>query len=106
MSNVLHSIVGSDWLWLPILAVSAMIVVAAMVVTGAAAAAALVVPYRTRAGRTRVGWGEVREQRRFTAPAREVGSASKDATVVPRSFGEAAWGELPLGTNAVEPRSA
>lgn len=86
-------IVGSDWLWLPVLAVSAMIIVAAMVVTAAATAAAFVVPYRSRKGHTE------------SSPAREPAPGPKGATASQRSFGEPAWGGLPLGAD-VETRPA
>ena len=107
LNNVVHWIVGSDWLWLPVLAVSAMIIVAAMVVTGAATAAAFVVPYRSRTGRR----AQVRQAPRSRSsspprePAREAARGPKGADVAPRSFGQAAWGGLPLGADA-ETRSA
>lgn len=111
LNSVVHWIVGSDWLWLPVLAVSAMIIVAAMVVTGAATAAAFVVPYRSRTGRTEGRRAEVRQAPRSRSsspprePAREAAQGPKGATVAPRSFGQAAWGGFPLGTDA-ETRSA
>ncbi len=108
----MHWIVGSDWLWLPVLAVSAMIIVAAMVVTGAATAAAFVVPYRSRTGRTKGSPGQVKgrpgqvgQAPPFTSLPREAAAGPRDAAVPPTSFGEAAWGGLPLGAD-VETRSA
>ena len=109
LNSIVHWVVGSDWLWLPVLAVSATIIVAAMVVTGAATAAAFVVPYRSRMGRTEGSTkgrrGEVGQAPRRVSPAREAAPGPKDAAAPPRSFGEPAWGGLPLGTD-VETRSA
>ncbi len=109
LNSIVHWIVGSDWLWLPVLAVSAMIIVAAMVVTGAATAAAFVVPYRSRTGRTNGstggGRGEVRQAPRFTSPPREASPGPRDPGGPPTSFGEPAWGGSPLGGD-VETRSA
>ncbi|HEV2766424.1 MAG TPA: hypothetical protein VGV63_01800 [Acidimicrobiales bacterium] len=101
----MHWIVGSDWLWLPVLAVSAMIIVAAMVVTGAATAAAFVVPYRSRTGRAKGRPGQLRQAPPFTSLPREAAAGPRDAAVSPTSFGEAEWGGLPLGAD-VETSSA
>jgi hypothetical protein len=101
LTSVMHWIVGSDWLWVPLLAVSVLIVVAMLVATGAAAAA-LVVPCRRWARRATAARTEVLPFRPPSRPAPGAGQAGAPVA----SFWEPAWGVLPLGTRPADKRSA